>query len=60
MTRSFDAFDRDDFRNPDDLDRGASGGSESFWSPRVQKCKQTGYGVETVLSLGRRKSQWHF
>jgi hypothetical protein len=36
MTRSFDAFDRDDFRNPDDLDRGASGGSESFWSVRVR------------------------
>lgn len=36
MTRSFDAFDRDDFRTPDDLDRGTSGGSESFWSPRVR------------------------
>ena len=36
MTRSFDVFDRDDFRNPDDLDRGASGGSESFWSARVR------------------------
>ena len=36
MTRSFDVFDRDDFRNPDDPDRGASGGSESFWSPRVR------------------------
>jgi hypothetical protein len=37
MTRSFDVFDRDDFRNPDDLDRGASGGSESFWSVRIGK-----------------------
>src|SRR5690348_9718608 len=36
MTRSFDVFDRDDFRSPDDLDRGASGGSESFWSARVR------------------------
>ena len=36
MTRSFDVFDRDDCRNPDDLDRGASGGSESFWSARVR------------------------
>ena len=36
MTRSFDVFDRDDFRNPDDLDRGTSGGSESFWSARVR------------------------
>ena len=36
MTRSFDVFDRDDFRNPDDLDRGASGGPESFWSARVR------------------------
>ena len=36
MTRSFDVFDRDDFRNPDDLDRGASGGSESFWSVRIR------------------------
>ena len=35
MTRSFDAFDRDDFRSPDDPDRGTSGGSESFWSLRV-------------------------
>jgi hypothetical protein len=36
MTRSFDVFDRDDFRDPDDLDRGTSGGSESFWSARVR------------------------
>jgi hypothetical protein len=36
MTSSFDVFDRDDFRSPDDLDRGASGGSESFWSVRVR------------------------
>jgi hypothetical protein len=36
MTRSFDVFDRDDFRNPDDLDRGVSGGSETFWSVRVR------------------------
>jgi len=36
MTRSFDVFDRDDFRSPDDLDRGTSGGSESFWSLRVR------------------------
>lgn len=36
MTRSFDAFDRDDFRSPNDPDRGTSGGSESFWSLRVQ------------------------
>jgi hypothetical protein len=36
MTRSFDMFDRDDFRNPDDPDRGLSGGAESFWSPRVR------------------------
>jgi hypothetical protein len=36
MTRSFDVFDRDDFRSPDDPDRGASGGSESFWSLRVR------------------------
>lgn len=36
MTRSFDAFDRDDFRSPDDPERGASGGSESFWSLRVR------------------------
>jgi hypothetical protein len=36
MTRSFDVFDRDDFRSPDDPDRGTSGGSESFWSPRVR------------------------
>ena len=36
MTRSFDVFDRDDFRSPDDLDLRASGGSESFWSVRVR------------------------
>jgi hypothetical protein len=36
MTRSFDVFDRDDFRSPDDPDRGISGGSESFWSLRVR------------------------
>jgi hypothetical protein len=36
MTRSFDVFDRDDFRSPDDPDRGTSGGSESFWSVRVR------------------------
>jgi len=36
MTRSFDVFDRDDFRSPDDPDRGTSGGSESFWSLRVR------------------------
>jgi hypothetical protein len=36
MTRSFDVFDRDDFRSPDDPERGTSGGSESFWSPRVR------------------------
>ena len=36
MTRSFDVFDRDDFRSPDDLDRGSSGDSESFWSARVR------------------------
>jgi len=36
MTRSFDVFDRDDFRNPDDPDRGTGGGSESFWSLRVR------------------------
>jgi hypothetical protein len=36
MTRSFDVFNRDDFRSPDDLDRGTSGGSESFWSARVR------------------------
>jgi hypothetical protein len=36
MTRSTYAFDRDDFRSPDDLDRGASEGSESFWSLRVR------------------------
>jgi hypothetical protein len=36
MTRSFDAFDRDDFRSPEDSDRGMSGGSELFWSPRVR------------------------
>jgi hypothetical protein len=36
MTRSFDPFDRNDFRNPDDLDRETSGGSESFWSARVR------------------------
>ena len=35
MTRSFDVFDRDDFRSPDDPERGTSGGSESFWSLRV-------------------------
>jgi len=36
MTRSFDVFDRDDFRSPDDPDRGTSGGWESFWSVRVR------------------------
>jgi len=36
MTRSFDVFDRDDFRSPDDPDRGTSGGSESFWSLPVR------------------------
>ena len=36
MTRSFDVFDRDDFRSPDDPERGTSGGSESFWSLRVR------------------------
>ena len=36
MTRSFDVFDRDDFRSPDDPDRGSSGGAESLWSPRVR------------------------
>ena len=36
MTRSFDVFDRDDFRRPDDPDRGTSGGSESCWSLRVR------------------------
>jgi hypothetical protein len=36
MTRSFDAFDRDDFRSPDEPDRGTSGSSESFWSLRVR------------------------
>ena len=37
MPRSFDVFDRDDFRNPDDLDRGASAGSESRWSARIRR-----------------------
>jgi hypothetical protein len=36
MTRSFDVFDRDDFRSPDDSERGTNGGSESFWSLRVR------------------------
>jgi hypothetical protein len=36
MTRSFDAFDRDDFRSPDEADRRTSGNSESFWSLRVR------------------------
>jgi hypothetical protein len=36
MTRSFDVFDRDDFGSSDHLDRGTSGGSESFWSVRVR------------------------
>jgi len=36
MTRSFDVFDRDDFRSPDDPDRGTSGGSESLWSLPVR------------------------
>jgi hypothetical protein len=36
MTLSFDVFDRDDFRSPDDPDRGTSGGAESFWSLRVR------------------------
>jgi hypothetical protein len=36
MTHSFDVFDRDDFRCPDDPDRGTSGGSKSFWSLRVR------------------------
>jgi hypothetical protein len=36
MTRSFDAIDRDDFRSPNDPDRGTSGGSESFWSLRIR------------------------
>lgn len=36
MTRSFDVFDRDDFRSPDDSERGTTGGSESFWSLRVR------------------------
>jgi hypothetical protein len=36
MTPSFDVFDRDDFRSPDDPDRGTSRGSESFWSLRVR------------------------
>jgi hypothetical protein len=35
MTRSFDVFDRNDFRSPDDPER-TSGGSESFWSLRVR------------------------
>ncbi len=36
MTRSFDVFDRDDFRSPDDPDRGTSGVAESLWSLRVR------------------------
>jgi hypothetical protein len=36
MTRSFDTFDRDDFRSPNDPDRGTGGGAESFWSLRVR------------------------
>lgn len=26
----------------------------------IQRCKQTDYGIETVLNLRRRKSQWQF
>ena len=36
MTRSFEVFDRDDYRRPDDPDRGASVGSDSFWSLQVR------------------------
>lgn len=36
MTRSFDVFDRDDIRSPDDPDRSASAGSKSYWSLRVR------------------------
>ena len=59
MTRSFDVFDRDDFRSPDDLDRGASGGSESFWSARVTEALkhvcQKDKGFQTWLSSQHTK-----
>jgi hypothetical protein len=39
MTRSFDVFDRDDFRSPDDPERGTSGGSESFGDGNTDEMK---------------------